>query len=92
MLVCRPNLDVHFGRAGLHGERFGNLRLDGVERTIQGALKACGRSLDELWVRPERLRPLPELAANHGRLEGDRLHFDAESVRYLWLDRMLAPR
>jgi hypothetical protein len=92
LLVCRPNLDVHFGRAGLFGERFGNLRHDGVEQTLGSALKARGRSLDELWFRPEHLRPLPELAVAHGRPDGDGLHFDGESVRYLWLDRMAHPR
>jgi hypothetical protein len=91
-LVCRPNLDVHFGRAGLHGERFGNLRTDGVEVTMRRALAAGGRYLDEIWFGPEQLRPVAELAALQGSPEGDGLHFDGESVRYLWLDRMQRAR
>ncbi|MDQ6918618.1 MAG: hypothetical protein M3Z98_04575 [Candidatus Dormibacteraeota bacterium] len=89
-LVCRPNLDVHFGRAGLFGERFGNLRADGVEGTMRRALRARGRSLDELWFRPEQLLTPAELAARCGEPEGTALHFDAGSIRYLWLDRASA--
>jgi hypothetical protein len=86
-LVCRPNLDVHFGRAGLHRERFGNLRSDGVEMTLRRALAGCGRPLEEIWFAAGPERPVAELAAEHGLVGGDHLHFDGESVRYVWLDR-----
>ena len=91
-LVCRPNLDVHFGRAGLHGERFGNLRNDGVEVTMQRALTALGRSLDELWFPLVEIPDPADLAALHGHADAKGLHFDGESVRYVWLDRMLGGR
>lgn len=87
-LVCRPNLDVHFGRAGIHRERYGNLREEGVELVMRRALTAIGRSLDEIWLGSELTLPLAELAARHGTAGGHGLHFDEVSVRYLWLDRL----
>jgi hypothetical protein len=91
-LVCRPNLDVHFGRAGLHGEPYGNLRRDGVETVMRRAIGARGRSLDAIWFDLEKLPSLADLASRAGDLQGQGIHFDGESVRYLWLDRMLRPR
>jgi hypothetical protein len=90
-LVCRPNLDVHFGRAGLHGERFGNLR-DGVAMTMERALSAQGRTLDQVWIDPEDILPVSDLAAGYGQPRAGGLHFDGESVRHLWLDRMQMAR
>lgn len=87
-LVCRQTFDIHFGRAGLHGERFGNLRADGVDTTMERALVARGRSLDELWFDPKRMPSVGELALRSGKAEGTGLHFDGDSMRYLWLDRI----
>ncbi len=89
-LVCRPNLDVHAGLAGLHREWHGNLRTDGVEPVLSRAL-AAGRRLDEaLWFGD----PLPspsELAVHQGDPTGLRVHPSEQSVRYLWLDRDRRP-
>ena len=86
-LVCRPNLDVHAGLAGVYRERHGNLRTDGVEAVLDRAL-AHGRRPDEaLWFGLDPIPSPAELAARHGDPTGLRVHPAAESARYLWLDR-----
>ena len=86
-LVCRPNLDVHAGLAGLYRTRYGNLRADGVA-TVLGRAVADGRRPDDvLWFGPEPLPEPAELAARSGDATGLRVHPGPESVRYLWLDR-----
>ena len=87
LLVLRPTFDLHFGRAGNYGQRFGNLRRDGVERVLEAALAATGRSIDDIWFGPSELLPVDVAAAAHGNPAGDAIHFSADSVRYLWLDR-----
>ena len=53
-LVCRPNLDVYSGLAGLYRTRHGNLRADSVA-TVLGRALARGRQRDdELWFAPGR--------------------------------------
>ena len=86
LLVLRPNLDLHFGRAGDYSERYGNLRRDGIDAVFEAALAAAERSVDEIWFRPTELLPIAE-AARHGNPEGEGIHFSADSVRFLWLDR-----
>jgi hypothetical protein len=85
-LVCRPNLDLYAGLAGRYRERHGSLRDDGVQASLRRAL-ACRRSNDELWFDLEVVPPVAELAAQHGDADGRRVHFSADSVRWLWLDR-----
>lgn len=89
-LVCRPDLDVHAGLAGLPRERHGNLRADGVEAVLTRAL-AAGRRLDEaLWFGDQHAQALPpEIAAHHGDAEGLGVHPVEESVLALWRDRAL---
>jgi hypothetical protein len=86
-LVCRPNLDVYSGLAGLHRTRHGNLRTDGIATVLTRAL-ARGREPDDvLWFGP-RPHPGPaELAARYGDATSLRVHPWPESMRYLWLDR-----
>ena len=86
LLVLRPNLDLHFGRAGDYGERFGNLRRDGIDAVFASALAAAARSVDEIWFERDHLLPVAE-AARHGNPDGGGIHFSADSVRFLWLDR-----
>lgn len=86
-LVCRPNLDVHAGLAGLYRERHGNLRTDGVEVVLNRALAHGYRPDDALWFSLDPLPAAAELAARHGDPAGLRVHPWAQSVRYLWLDR-----
>lgn len=86
-LVCRPNLDVYSGLAGLYRLRHGNLRADGVAAVLSRAL-AHGRQRDDaLWFGPGPVPPPGELAARYADAAGLGVHPGPESARYLWLDR-----
>ena len=87
-LVCRPDLGVYSGLAGLYRTRHGNLRADGVAAVLDRALAHGLRADDALWF--AGLDPLSdpaELAARYGNATGLGLHPGPDSVRYLWLDR-----
>jgi hypothetical protein len=86
-LVCRPNLDLHTGTAGCYRQRHGNLRTDGPQAALAGALQQGGRSFEALWFGPDPLPSIAELATRHGNPDGQGVHFSADSARYLWLDR-----
>ena len=86
-LVCRPNLDLHTGVAGWYRQRHGNLRTDGPQAALADALKQGGWSDEALWFGPDPLPSIAELAARHGDPDGPGVHFSADSVRSLWLDR-----
>jgi hypothetical protein len=86
-LVCRPDLELHTGVAGMYRERYGNLRSDGAQAVLGRALEQGGRSIDAVWFGPDRLPAVGELAARHGDRTGWGVHFTEASVRYLWLDR-----
>jgi len=87
-LVCRPNLDVYSGLAGLYRTRHGNLRADSVA-TVPGRALAHGRQPDdELWFGRGPLPAPDELAARYGDTVGLGVHHGPESVRYLWLDAL----
>jgi hypothetical protein len=86
-LVCRPNLDVYSGLAGLYRVRHGNLRTDGAAAVLGRAL-ARGRERDDaLWFGPGPLPAPDELAARFGDRKGLKVHPFPESARYRWLDR-----
>jgi hypothetical protein len=86
-LVCRPDLELHTGMAGLYRARHGNLRSDGGPAVLGRALAQGGRSTDAVWFGPKPLPPMGELAARYGDRTGQGVHFTEASVRYLWLDR-----
>jgi len=86
-LVCRPNLDLHTGTAGWYRQRHGNLGSDGPQAALTAALQQGRRSVEALWFGPEPAPPVAELAARHGDPDGQGVHFSADSVRSLWLDR-----
>jgi hypothetical protein len=86
-LVCRPNLDVHLGMAGLYRRRLGNLRSEGVEPVLRRALEAGPLQHERLWFDLVDPPPDAELAARYGDRNSQRLHFYAGSVRNVWLDR-----
>jgi hypothetical protein len=86
-LVCRPNLDLHVGVAGLYRERLGNLRTDDPQAVLDRALDQGGRAFEALWFGPDAVPSVAELAVRHGDRGGQGVHFSADSVRYLWLDR-----
>lgn len=86
-LVCRPNLDVYSGLAGLYRTRHGNLRADGITAVLGHAV-TCGRQRDDaLWFGPGPLPAPDELAARFGDRNGLKVHPSPESARYRWLDR-----
>jgi hypothetical protein len=91
-LVCRPNLDLHWGTAGRYGRRYGNLRRDDAQEALRAALADGGGHEDALWF---KLYPIPDvrsLAEWYGDPVGDRVHLWAESARRLWLDRAQRPQ
>jgi hypothetical protein len=90
-LVCRPNLDLHTGKAALYGPRHGNLRADGVETILRRALAHGPMSDEALWFGTAPLPPLAPLARDYGDSEGTRLHFSLRSARNRWLDLALGP-
>jgi hypothetical protein len=87
-LVCRGNLDVHLGTAGRYGERLGNLGTDGAPTVFGRALTYGVMPADAPWFGPGPLPEPAQLAARHGDQTGQGVHFSADSVRNLWLDRV----
>jgi len=51
------------------------------------ALAQGGQSVDTIWFGPDRLASVAALATRHGDRSGQGIHFSADSVCYLWLDR-----
>ena len=86
-LICRPDLDVYSGLAGLYRKRHGNLRRDGIATVLDRALAYGRQSDDELWFGSAPLPAPDELAARYGDAAGLGVHLSPGSVRYLWLDR-----
>jgi hypothetical protein len=92
-LVCRPNLDVYSGLAGVYGHRHGNLRANGVAPVLERALAHSPVSHDQLYLPDAPVPPVSELAEQYGNPEGREVHFWPGSIRYRWLDRaVLAQR
>ena len=95
-LVCRPNLELHAGVAGRHGERLGNLGADDPRGVLDRALGLGWRSREAPWSGPGAPPPVADLAADlaagHGDGAGRGVHFSGDSVRRLWLDRARAGR
>jgi hypothetical protein len=90
-LVCRPDLDVYSGLAGLYRARHGNLRTDGIATVLGRALDHGRQPDDALWFGPGPLPGPAELATRYGDAAGQGVHLAPESVRYLWLDRARRP-
>jgi hypothetical protein len=91
-LVCRPNLDLHAGMAGLYRERHGNLRRDGADAVLRRALASGQRTRDALWFDLDPPPSVTQLATHAADPDGQGVHFTAQSVRSLWLDRARAAR
>jgi MoaA/NifB/PqqE/SkfB family radical SAM enzyme len=85
-LVCRRNLDVFSGAAGLYRQRHGNLRADGAKKVFHQALEYGPRPYDALWFWLEPFLSLQELAEQFGNADGQQVHFTPASMRYRWLD------
>jgi hypothetical protein len=86
LLVCRPNLDVYRGLAGLYTRRYGNLRRDGTDHVLRRAVADGPASDDELWFPREQMLDVQALAARFGDPQGQRIHEHANSIRYWWLE------
>jgi hypothetical protein len=85
-LVCRRNLDVYTGTTGVYRTRHGNLRRDGAEVVLDRAL-AAGPVSDEQIYFGDVGGSDAAVAAASGEPASTRIHFEASSVRYRWLDR-----
>lgn len=85
-LVCRPNLDLHTGTTGIYRRRHGNMRRDGARAVLERALADGLISQEQLYF-PGPVPPISELATLAGDADSTAIHFDAASVRDLWLDR-----
>jgi hypothetical protein len=86
-LVCRPNLDVYRGLAGLYTRLYGNLRRDGVDRVLGRAIADGPFSGDELrYTYEELLPPIKELAARFGDAQSQRIRYHPTSIRFWWLE------
>jgi hypothetical protein len=85
-IVCRPNLDLYHGIAGLYRECFGNLRNDTPRSILQRAFQVETHSYDQLWFPLDPIPGIQELAAQSGDVNGLRIHFSEQSMRFRWLD------
>lgn len=88
-LVCRRNFDVHTGKAGLYGQRHGNLQSEGAEEVLHRAVAHGYYSDERLYLRRDTLPPTKELAQQMGNAQGQAVHFFAQSMRNLWLNRLI---
>ena len=89
-LVCRNNLDVYSGTAGLYGRFHGNLRKDGVDSVLKSAIAYGAYSSESLYFSTEAIPSIRELAHAVGNPQGKQIHFHAPSMRWRWLDLALA--
>jgi hypothetical protein len=86
-LVCRPNLDLHTGTAGIYRRRHGNMRRDGARAVLERALTDGPTSQEQPYFPGVGTVDLSELATLTGDADGTAIHFDAASVLYRWRDR-----
>ena len=90
-LVCRPNLDLHTGTAGIYRRRHGNMRRDGARAVLERALADGPASQEQLYF-PGPAPPAPDLATLAGDAGSTAIYFDPTDIRYLWLDRQTQTR
>jgi hypothetical protein len=89
-LVCRRNLDVYIGKAGLYGTRLGNLKVEGIEQVFGKAIEHGPCPDEALYFATDCYPSFIELARRFGDPQGLQVHFSPESMRYRWLDAALA--
>ena len=88
-LVCRNNLDVHSGNAGLYGHLHGNLKEDGTDQVFQNAVEYGMCPEESLYFSVDAIPSVCEVARRFGNLEGKKVHFHPASMRWRWLDLAL---
>ncbi|MBI4489592.1 MAG: radical SAM protein [Deltaproteobacteria bacterium] len=89
-VVCRGNLDVYGGQAGLYGRRLGSLRADGVAHVVQTAIEVGPCPVDSLHFSTDALPSIQSLAEQVGNAHGRKVYFHAPDIRQRWLDLALA--
>ena len=89
-IVCRANMDVHCGRAGLYGQLVGNLKQDDPGQVFRDAIAQCPYPDDTLYFSTEDIPPVHELAAAYGDPRGQKIYKHPASMRNRWLDLALA--
>jgi hypothetical protein len=88
-IVCRPNLDIFIGKAGLYGIYLGNGRQNTFESIFQKALEMGPVEDDQLYYKTATIPPIQELARTVGDKESTAIYFQDFAVRYRWIDRLL---
>lgn len=89
-LVCRRNLDVYSGMAGLYGSFHGNARADGIDHVLRAGLEEGPCSMDTLHFSIDRIPSVRSLAEQVGDPQGQNIYFKAPDIRQRWLDVALA--
>jgi len=89
-LVCRNNMDLHTGYAGLYGPFHGNLGSDDVRLIFEKAVKAGAWPQEKLVFPDDQIPAVSELASRWGNPKGQKIHMTAASMRLRWLDQALA--
>jgi len=90
--VCRSNMDLHSGMAGLYGPLHGNVGDGAITIALQKGLDAGPHSAEQLHFPGADLPSVGELARKVGNPNGQKIHFEAQSMRRRWLDRMFNPK
>ena len=89
-VVCRQDLEVFKGDAGLYGPRHGNLRTDGVATVLNHAINHAAYNYDWLFFSTDEIPTVPELARAVGDPQGQQIYLSTYSMRNRWLDLYLA--
>jgi MoaA/NifB/PqqE/SkfB family radical SAM enzyme len=89
-IVCRPNMDVYWGKAGLYGALVGNLRRDDPARVFSEAIAQCPYPDDSLYFSARDIPPIHALVQAFADPEGQRIYNQPASMRNRWLDLALA--
>lgn len=91
-LVCRNNLDIYNGDAGIYGKFYGNLK-DDKESVLMNLLDDIQNERYEFRNSPAcyyniaEFPDVKELALKYGDPDSTRIYPGAETMRFKWLDR-----
>ncbi len=85
-VVCRADLGIHQGSAGAYGPLIGNLATDDPAEVWARATAVPPTTRYDAYF-GEVDEPIEDLARQYGREGEQKLHFNQDSVRAVWLDR-----